>query len=103
MNTNYGTEIPEEDLREYMGKLTGRIFKIIPLREEMNSGFSRYVEGLIQELLGLDLILEKPIGIELISNIQVMLELYTFKEVRKQVFKCLDILEKMMVMLEVDV
>lgn len=104
METTYNTQISNEYIVGYLSIFKNRTFKIIPLRESFEPTLIRYIESLIQELLSMDLILKNSIGIELINNLQVLLSenCITFKEVKKQTFHCLDILEKMIKLLEVD-
>lgn len=51
MNSRYGA-INDDCLDLYLSKLIGRVFKIIPLREENVDTLDLYVDSLIRELVG---------------------------------------------------
>jgi hypothetical protein len=104
VQTKYNTELSNKQLIQYFKILVNRVFAIIPMRESNQIYLLKYIEGLIIELTaGEQLILNKGIFIELVFNLEILTELMEFKDIRKQVFNCLDIVEKIIKNLESEV
>lgn len=95
MDSKYGNDINNEVLVDYFKALINRIFKILPLRQEHILTLDRYVDNLIMELGGGEVILlNQGIYIELINNLEVFHELVEVRDIKRQVFKCIDICKK---------
>ena len=101
MVSKYGDNINEEVLSEYFRILINRIFKILPLRQEHILTLDRYVDNLIIELSGGEnFLLNQGIYIELINNLEVFHDLTEVRDIKKQVFRCIDICNKIIKKLE---
>jgi hypothetical protein len=99
MKTKYGT-IPNQVIISSLQRLTGKVYKILPMKEEGCKTLDEYVSNLLRELIN---------SKELIENLQFEGELFslistleglTNKEVdlttyRSDVFKSLGIIKKM--------
>lgn len=51
MRTEYGN-MSIEDLGDYVERLTGKIFKIIPMQEEGSETLNTYVQSVAREIFG---------------------------------------------------
>lgn len=98
IETKYG-EIPNIILDEYKARLTGKIFKLLPMKEEGSKTWDIYLESLLSEMVG-----NKEMIEELRNNAEFLSLLGTLEGilgeddvdiVRREVFKALDILKKM--------
>lgn len=98
MITKYG-KINENTFEEYIAKLSGRIYKILPLKEEKCKTWSIYIESLIFELFGLKNIFNKleenTIFISLIGTLEQLKNEDDIATVKREVFKCIDLLKKL--------
>ncbi|MCK9544823.1 MAG: hypothetical protein M0R03_22650 [Novosphingobium sp.] len=99
MKTKYGREISKDGLVEYFTRLTGDIYKCLPLYEEVEHGqYSIYVETLLIELNSSRrmLFVSDVDFLKLITNLEPLLELNEHKKLKRQVFKCIDICQKLL-------
>jgi hypothetical protein len=97
-----------ERLTTYLNTVINSVFKILPLYEEENVGLETYIESLLFELYGL----EKVVGMEqsyeyvsLLSTLESVKIEVTNKDskkatVKREVFKCINIIKNMVVKLE---
>ena len=93
----------DERLIVYLKSLVNSIYKILPLYEESNTGLRIYVESLLFELYGLGKVV--PISdsydyLSLLSNLeslkyQVGLDEDKKATVKREVFKCINIIKNM--------
>jgi hypothetical protein len=99
METKYGT-IPNQVVICSLERLTGKVFKILPMREEECKTLDEYVGNLIRELINSkSLIVNLQFEGELLSLI-CTLEGLTDNEIdisvcKSDVFKSIDIIKKM--------
>lgn len=92
-------EIPNQYFSNYLDFLVGRVWKILPMREENNQNLQEYMEGLQRELVGNMNLIEdlKYDGyfITLLNKIEFLInEDYTHEVCRKEVFESISIIEK---------
>jgi hypothetical protein len=99
MKTKYGT-IPDQVIISSLERLTGKVYKILPMREEKCNTLDEYVSNLLRELVNTE---------QLINNLQFEGELLSLigtlegladNEIdisvcRSDVFKSMDIIKKM--------
>jgi hypothetical protein len=99
MDTKYGT-IPDQVIISSLERLTGKVFKILPMREEECNTLDEYVENLLRELINTkNLITSLQFEEELLSLIST-LEGLTNNDIdisicRSDVFKAMSIIKKM--------
>lgn len=96
IQTKYG-EL-DGGLDYYFRRLTDRVFKLLPLREEANPGLVTYIASLQMELVGLNSLLVCDGYHELISLIASLESLKTIEEFtiyRREVFRCISLCEKL--------
>lgn len=55
MTTKYGM-LPDETFNNFQKRLTARIFKILPLKEENCITLDSYIDSIVYELYGLDIV-----------------------------------------------
>lgn len=98
----------DEKLIIYLNSVVNSVFKILPLWEEKNVGVDVYVESLIFELNGLEEAIEIKHSYEyisLLSNLQsvkreVLKEDSKKSIIKREVFKCINIIKNMVGKLE---
>lgn len=92
----------------YLNSVINSIFKILPLYEEENIGLETYVESLLFELYGLDKVVIMGQSYEYISLLSTLesikLEITRDKSkkatVKREIFKCINIVKNMVAKLE---
>lgn len=98
MNTPYG-KLPDELLENYKKRLTGRIFKILPMREENCSTWTVYIQSLLHELIGGKGLIEEfrnnPDYLSLINTLEALINEEDLLVIRREVFKCIDLVKKL--------
>lgn len=92
--------IPNEYFANYFQFLIGRVWKILPMSEENNKHLKEYMESLQRELIGNMNLVEdlKYDGyfITLLNKIEFLIsEEYNHAIMRKEIFECIDIVEKL--------
>jgi hypothetical protein len=95
MNTKYG--VLNVDIDPYFNQLINRVFKLLPLREEQNTGLDRYIESLIAELFGvkeLFLMVDDAYLVSLLATLE-SLKLLDFQQYRREVFKCIGLVQRL--------
>lgn len=99
IKVKYGL-LPRENFCRYFDFLINRIFKILPMKEDGLDTLLSYMEGLQRELIGnkhlfKDLVNE-PKFISILSSIQFLIdEDYSNEVCRKEVFKCIHLLDEL--------
>lgn len=97
-----------EKLVIYLNSIVNSVFKILPLYEEQNVGVEIYVESLLFELYGLKEAVEIQHSYEYISllstlesvKIEMMKENSKKSVVKREIFKCINIIKNMVGKLE---
>ncbi|MEK5036303.1 hypothetical protein MKY96_33160 [Paenibacillus sp. FSL R7-0302] len=88
----------------YSSALVDRVYKILPLYEEKNEGLFAYVQSLIYELEGLywavEGVRDNPDYLTLVGTLESLSEDVMFFDmgdhsvVKREVFKCLEVVKK---------
>jgi hypothetical protein len=97
-------------LSVYLGTVVNSVYKILPLYEEKNEGLDIYIESLLFELYGLDKAVYMNHShkyVSLLSTLEsVRLEIAKDESkqtvVRREVFKCINVVKNMIAILEED-
>lgn len=97
IEVKYGL-IPEGNFCNYFKFLINKTYKILPLKEENSSTLTSYLESFLRELIGnkelIHVLVEEPMFITILNTIQYLIsEEYSVDICRKEVFKCIHILE----------
>lgn len=98
IEVKYGL-IPKESFCNYFEFLINKTYKILPLKEENSKTLKSYLESLLRELLGnkelVIILIGEPRFITVLNTMQFLIsEEYTVKVCKKEVFKCIRILEE---------
>jgi hypothetical protein len=98
MNTKYGN-IPDQLVISYLERLTGKVYKILPMKEEKCNTLDEYIENLLRELISnKDVIEEQKYEgdmMTLINTMNALIGQECFDEFRSDVLKSLNIIKKM--------
>ena len=95
MRNVYGGNIDNENLIKYFKSLIGRIYKLLPMKEEKCLTLEKYLDNLMNELAGgNELILDDYIFIMLLCDIQILFTIENIDTYKSQVFKCIKVCEK---------
>lgn len=100
MMTITGKEIPDRMLGNYLERLVGRFFKILPIRESEDQGLTEYLGSLRNELVGLSELMEEigydEMYLSLIVSVQYLMEHECcVQEVKREVFRCISVCKKL--------
>ncbi|MCR4361971.1 hypothetical protein JDW21_19655 [Bacillus subtilis] len=98
----------KKKLINYLNSVVNSVFKILPLYEEKNEGINTYVESLLFELYGLQeaVSLEQSYEyISLLSTLESVKKEVSKKDskktvIKREVFKCINIVKNMVGKLE---
>jgi hypothetical protein len=98
----------KERLVVYLNSVINSVFKILPLYEEKNIGVETYVESLLFELHGLDKVVDIEQSYEYISllstlesvKVEVVKANSRKATVKREIFKCINIIKNMVTKLE---
>lgn len=97
IEVNYGA-LPKESFCNYFNFLINKTYKILPMKEEGSKTLKAYLESFLRELVGnqklVSTLVNEPQFITVLNTIQYLIsEEYTIDVCRKEVFKCIRILE----------
>lgn len=92
----------------YLDTLINSVFKILPLYEERNDGIQTYIESLLFELYGLDKVFDIKDSYEYVSILSILESIReeVAKEnskkrvIKREVFKCINIIKNTIKRLE---
>lgn len=90
VETKYNGVLDFEVYQKYMVK---NIFKILPLKEE-EKDWQKYLQGLLIEFNGMDLLLEEVNLMALIAKLEGLKEVEEHELFRKVIFDCIDLVKK---------
>ena len=92
VENKYDIKIREEDCNKNVQRLTNQLWKLIPMREH-EEDWSKQLETVILEIVGLDEIFIEPSFIQLLSKLEgLRKEDINFEFYRKTVFECISLL-----------
>ena len=90
MTTKYGGNIDFDVYRQYAIK---NIFKLLPLKEE-DKNWEKYLDGLLVEFNGLDLLCKEVGMIAVIAKLEGLYSVENHELFRKVVFDSIDLMKK---------
>lgn len=98
IDVKYGL-LPHKSFCKYFDFLINKTYKILPMKEENSLTLKSYLESYQRELIGnkelIDVLVDEPQFITVLNTIQFLIgEDYTNDVCRKEVFKCIRILQK---------
>lgn len=98
IEVKYGL-LPKENFCRYFEFLINKTYKILPLKEENSDTLKSYLESYQRELIGnmdlVPLLVKEPKFITVLNTIQYLIsEEYSDKVCKREVFKCIRILEE---------
>jgi hypothetical protein len=98
IEVNYGS-LPKESFCNYFNFLINKTYKILPMKEENSRTLKLYLESYLRELVGnqelVHVLVNEPQFVTVLNTIQFLIsEDYTVDVCRKEVFKCIRILEQ---------
>lgn len=98
IKVKYGL-IPKENFCRYFEFLIDKTYKILPLKEEKSDTLKSYLESYLRELIGnkelITILVDEPKFITVLNTMQFLIsEDYTDKVCKKEVFKCIRILDE---------
>lgn len=98
IEVKYGL-IPKENFCNYFKFLINKTYKILPLKEENSKTLQSYLESYLRELIGnkelVSILVDEPKFISIMNILQFLIsEEYSVKVCKKEVFKCIQILEE---------
>lgn len=89
--------------KKYLSSLKGKVYKILPMKEEDDKGLKTYINSLCVELEGSVGVSTLPVTSESTEYIRVICVIKWLKEndftvnvCRREIFKCLNIIETML-------
>lgn len=92
IKTIYGGYLHEEDIIEYLNRLVGRIWKLLPLYEEDYNSFAKNHKSLMNELCGGEkIVLYCGFYVELINKLEALTLVNEHAYVKKYVRECIDL------------
>jgi hypothetical protein len=97
IDVKYGL-LPKESFCNYFNFLINKTYKILPLKEENSTTLKSYLESFQRELIGnknlVESLVNEPQFVTVLNTIQFLIsEDYSSVICRKEVFKCIHILE----------
>lgn len=97
MNSVYG-EVPTRYVREYIGTLINKTYKILPLKEEKSATLGKYFDSYLRELVGWTMLFpgyghEAKIVCVLSTITYLAKNECDYEKLRREVFKCIHILQ----------
>lgn len=96
IKTKYGNYLSEKDLIEYLDRLIGKVWKLLPLYESDYNNFKINQEVLLQEICGGEkIILYCGFYIELINKLECLGDVKSHKQIKKHIRECIDIIQKL--------
>ena len=98
IEVKYGM-LPKENFCKYFEFLINKTYKILPLKEEKSDTLKSYLESYQRELIGnidlVPLLVNEPKFITVLNTIQFLIsEEYSENVCKREVFKCIRILEE---------
>lgn len=98
IEVKYGL-LPYKSFCNYFDFLINKTYKILPMKEENSLTLKSYLESYQRELIGnkelIDVLVDEPQFITVLNIIQFLIsEEYTNEVCKKEVFKCIRILQK---------
>ena len=98
IEVKYGV-IPKESINRYFKFLIDKTYKILPLKEENSETLNEYLDSYLCELIGnkdlVPILVNEPKFITVLNTLEYLIsEEYSVKTCKREVFKCIHILEE---------
>lgn len=98
IEVKYGL-LPRDSFCKYFDYLINKTYKILPLKESNSETLKTYLESYLRELVGnknlVDMLVDEPKFITVLNIMQFLIsEEYSTNICKKEVFKCIHILEE---------
>lgn len=98
IDVKYGL-LPKENFCRYFNFLINKTYKILPLKEENSDTLKSYLESYLRELIGnkdlVSVLVDEPRFITVLNTMQFLIsEEYSDRVCKREVFKCIRILEE---------
>lgn len=98
IDVKYGL-LPKENFCRYFEFLINKTYKILPLKEEKSDTLKSYLESYQRELIGnkdlVSILVDEPKFVTVLNTMQFLIsEEYSDKICKREVFKCIRILEE---------
>jgi len=92
-------DIDNSFIKEYVDRLIGKVFKLLPLREEGNDTLNKYHESLMYELTGFkelfEVITDKAEFVSLLASLESITKIDDFTTFRSKVFECISMIKSL--------
>ena len=98
IEVEYGV-IPKESFCRYFNFLINKTYKILPMKEENSITLKSYLESYLRELIGnkalINTLIDEPKFISILNSLEYLIsEDYSNDVCKKEVFKCIHMLEE---------
>jgi hypothetical protein len=91
----YGGELEKSEIAAYLERLVGRIYKLLPIRENSETDFQNNHKTLMEELAGGERLLKGyGIYLELLNKLESLPALTEHKQFRKSILESIDTVNK---------
>lgn len=94
MTSNSQSYIDMDYIDAYVELLVGKIFKLLPMKEQDNPTLLKYHESLMVELTGFSFVakehVDKALLVSIISSINGLLDIDDMKLYKRKVFECIN-------------
>lgn len=93
--------IPDELMLHYLERTVGRLYKILPMKEDGEPTIHEYIDGLLSELIGIELLeklSDQPyyVGIlGVVSYLSEHIDSCSTKKVKRDVFRAIELCKKL--------
>lgn len=91
---------------QYLERIIGRLYKILPLKEDGEDTIQEYIDGLLTELVGVDLIdcmPDQPYYMSVVAIVAYLndnIQTCPVKKVRRNVFRAISLCKKLKIACE---
>jgi hypothetical protein len=97
-NTKYG-QLPDEILMAYVNGMTGKIFKMLPMKQDGSKTLLVYMESILREFIGNKELVEKfkhnEVFLAILGTLESLLHQDNFSLFRSDILKILNLIEQM--------
>lgn len=93
--------IPNELMLRYLERTVGRLYKILPMKEANEETIHKYLDGLLSELIGIELLeqfTEQPYYVSILGVVSYLsehIDSCSNKKVKREVFRAIDLCKKL--------
>ena len=93
--------IPNELMLHYLERTVGRLYKILPMKEAEEDTIHEYLDSLLAELVGIELLeqfTEQPYYVSILGVVSYLsehIDSCSTKKVKRNVFRAIDLCKKL--------